>query len=365
VITSLEVARFKCFEGLRLRFGAMTLLTGYNGGGKSTAVQPLLLLSQVLRHSDAPKRIPLNGSTVKLGTVGDVVSPGSSRADISFRVECPDGILDWQLSARAGERSLSVQRSRADVGDEGEAAVITSLKSLVYVSAVRAAPSEIHPIPDGDDEWRGNVGYDGRFAAYWLDRFGDDVVSARAKGALLNPLISIRRLLNDLLGELFPGAEANVQQVFGASAIGLQFRLSETGDWKRPINVGYGLSYALPILVALLTAERGQTLVVDSPEAHLHPAAQSRMGEILSRFAANGLQIVVETHSDHLLNGARLAVRARVLAPEDIQLHFFSGTTSNGHGVISPSVDRLGRVSEWPDGFFDQIDKDVSRLVDL
>ena len=104
--------------------------------------------------------------------------------------------------------------------------------------------------------------------------------------------------------------------------------------------------------------------MIDSPEAHLHPSAQSQMGRLLARFAAAGVQILVETHSDHLLNGARLAVKERVLPHTALQIHFFTGATKEGHGVVSPTLDSNGRIDEWPDGFFDQSEKDLSRLTD-
>jgi predicted ATPase len=139
--------------------------------------------------------------------------------------------------------------------------------------------------------------------------------------------------------------------------------LSDVGEWRRPANVGFGLSYVFPILVALLVAQEEQIVVIDSPEAHLHPSAQSQMGQLLAHFAAAGVQILVETHSDHLLNGVRLAVKDKVLGHEGAQIHFFTGATEESHGVISPSLDADGSVSEWPAGFFDQADKDLSRLT--
>ena len=145
--------------------------------------------------------------------------------------------------------------------------------------------------------------------------------------------------------------------------LALQFRLSETGEWRRPANVGYGLTYAFPILVALLAAEPGDIVVIDSPEAHLHPQAQSRMGWMLAAFAAAGLQLIVETHSDHVLNGIRLAVREQLLLSSKLSLLFFAGSSLNGHGVTSPRIDGEGRIYEWPDGFFDQSDKDVAQLA--
>jgi predicted ATPase len=104
---------------------------------------------------------------------------------------------------------------------------------------------------------------------------------------------------------------------------------------------------------------------VDSPEAHLHPSAQSEMGRILAHFAGAGVQIIVETHSDHLLNGTRLAIKEGRLPNSSLQVHFFTRATPSGHGVISPPVDPEGRIYEWPAGFFDQSEKDLSLLTGL
>ena len=154
-----------------------------------------------------------------------------------------------------------------------------------------------------------------------------------------------------------------MQLVPQVSLLNLQFRLSEIGAWRRPVNIGYGLTYAFPILVAVLAAEQGHLVIIDSPEAHLHPYAQSQMGRLLAHFAAAGVQILVETHSDHMLNGVRLAVKDRALSISSVRLHFFTRASHDSHGVISPEIGPDGRISEWPDGFFDQAEKDLSILA--
>jgi len=131
----------------------------------------------------------------------------------------------------------------------------------------------------------------------------------------------------------------------------------------RAANVGFGLTYVLPILTAILSSAPGALLLIENPEAHLHPKGQSRMGELLARAASCGIQIIVETHSDHILNGIRLAVRNRKLASSDVQIHFFQ--RGEHDGVIDVStlrVDRNGSIDEWPDGFFDQSERDLMAL---
>jgi predicted ATPase len=87
------------------------------------------------------------------------------------------------------------------------------------------------------------------------------------------------------------------------------------------------------------------------------------MGRMLARFAASGIQLLVETHSDHVLNGVRLSVRDRLLEPKDVAVHFFSGVTQAGNGVNSMHLDERGSVDFWPAGFFDQSETDLTRLA--
>jgi predicted ATPase len=118
--------------------------------------------------------------------------------------------------------------------------------------------------------------------------------------------------------------------------------------------------------VAILASEPESLILLENPEAHLHPKGQAKMGELLALAASCGIQIVVETHSDHILNGIRLAVHAGKLDPNDVQLHYFQRQETRGESkteVISPRMDRNGRIDNWPDGFFDEWDKSLEALL--
>ena len=355
LLDSVEMEGFKCFDGLNLPLGQLTLATGYNGGGKSTALQPLLLIAQALRVG-AKDILPLNGPLVRLGTAGDVARLGSDRPMV-LRAAGRSGEIRFQPILQASERLLPL--AAAPVGLENRE-FATALATLSYLGAVRMGAEDAFPIPERIDV--PDVGHDGRFAPYWYDRLVDEDV-APSKHFPGISAATFRKQLDAWLGQLFPGAEANVQNVAALSQMNLQFRLTEFGSWRRPSNIGYGLTYAFPILVALLAAPEGQVVVIDSPESHLHPSAQSEMGRIIAAFAKAGVQIVVETHSDHLLNGVRLAVRDGALPAEDVRIHFFKGPNENDHGVSTPTIGAGGEIYEWPEGFFDQSEKDLSRLA--
>jgi predicted ATPase len=111
ILTSIQIADFKCFKDLRVPFSSLTVLSGYNGAGKSTALQPILLLAQAARRRTwisgaATGELPLNGDIVRLGSAGDVIS--AQARDATSRIELFGNETSIALSAtgRAGARSL-------------------------------------------------------------------------------------------------------------------------------------------------------------------------------------------------------------------------------------------------------------------
>jgi len=372
MISTLDIENFKCFSALRFRVSALTLLTGYNAGGKSSAVQPLLLLAQSTRHNPLRQSIILNGPHIRLGTVGDVLPTNKALSNLVFKISEKDIEFTWRAIAKAGERKFEVTESispelelleiiSGNLVAETKTKLLATLTTLSYLSAIRQGPSDAYPTPESSEDSAVDVGIDGRYAPYWYDQFVDEEVGEHRRHPN-EPASSFRKQADAWLSTLFPGAKVNVQHNAQMALYALQFRNSDFGDWRRPSNVGYGFSYAFPIIVALLAAAEEQVIVIDSPEAHLHPYAQSQMGRIISHFAAAGVQIIVETHSDHFLNGVRLAVKDNKLAPSDLQVHFFTGATDSGHGVLSLNIDKDGRIADWPEGFFDQSERDIARL---
>src|SRR4029078_5782856 len=86
----------------------------------------------------------------------------------------------------------------------------------------------------------------------------------------------------------------------------------------RPTNVGFGLSYSLPMITVLLSAIPSSIVLLENPEAHCHPRGQSQLARLIA-MASKRLQVIVETHSDHLMNGLRVAVRDELVSPDDTQ----------------------------------------------
>ena len=169
------------------------------------------------------------------------------------------------------------------------------------------------------------------------------------------------------MNEISPGTR--LEFVYDRQIDTGSLRVGQKGDLtisQRPTNVGFGLSYTLPVVASLLGAEKGDLLLIENPEAHLHPIGQTKMGELLARAAQSGVQVVVETHSDHLIDGARIAVRDKVLSPENgIVLFCSKSAITHLSRVEEVSFLDNGELDNWPEGFCDQSLKNLSKLAEF
>lgn len=130
-------------------------------------------------------------------------------------------------------------------------------------------------------------------------------------------------------------------------------------------NTGFGYTYALPIVIDGLIAKKGSLLIVENPEAHLHPKAQSNMGYFLGKMGAAGLKIVIETHSEHVVNGVRRAALSNLgLNPEDVNIYFFQSAKEECN-YLPITIDSDGNLSDFPVDFFDQVRQDMLEIIRL
>jgi predicted ATPase len=376
MITALSLQNFKCFSALDLELAPLTLFTGFNAGGKSTTIQTLLLLEQTLRGPLSYPCLMLNGPILNLGSPVDVLNQSSDLQLLTIQVAASEQSLTWQFAvsrerlltvshlviedgvrhSRSGEELIGIRPQ----GGEGDR-VIDAIQSIVYLGAARQVDTEVYPSAFGAGLSRGDIGPIGQYASWWLHEMGDEPLPlARRHPASLGREV-VRQQVNAWLSDLFPGAEANSRPIDRTNLVRLELRSGLASDWVRPANIGFGISYAFPIIVAGLCAGEEQTVILDSPEAHLHPRAQSRVGRFLAQMAGAGGQMLIETHSDHVLNGVRIAVRDGLVKPEDTVIYFFTGTKEAQ--VIRLFVDKNGAISDLPGGFFDQAEHDLSDLA--
>jgi predicted ATPase len=361
MLNKILIENFKCFKKQLIPLAPLTLFTGFNAAGKSSAIQTLLIGRQLQTNPDGGVAAPLNGDCIKLGTVGDVRCHFSTEKEItiSYSSELSDLSLKMDASVR-DSNSLPFKASE----DENSQEIYNTLQNIIYLSATRNGTLDVYPTPDESFPIFANVGECGQFAPWWFAQFSDEEINEK-KLIQKEPANTLRRQFNAWASELFPNVEANAEGIERTPLVKLELRTSKQQQWKRPANIGYGLTYAFPIIVAGLLAKEGQILVVDSPEAHLHPLGQSRIGYFLGAMAAAGVQVIIETHSDHVLNGIRLAVAQKVINNKEVAIHFFKPNSSEvetSPSITSPQIDSTGALDIWPTGFFDQTDKDLALL---
>ena len=105
---------------------------------------------------------------------------------------------------------------------------------------------------------------------------------------------------------------------------------------------------------------------MENPEAHLHPSAQSKIGRFLAKVANSGVNVIIETHSDHIINGVQIAVAEKEIKNTNVTVNFFSQFEDKTQpDVNSISIKEKGELTEWPKGFFDQSQIDYSHLIRL
>ena len=378
MLQQIDLQFFKCFALLKLPVGPLTLLSGANASGKSSLMQALVLLHQTIRDHEWSTRLMLNGTSIRLGTASAVID------DVFGRRTCAIALLDghiayeWDFAGDRDEMSMAVDRVRANGCSEehpdelrdllpvafddrrGTASLTNRLRRLTYLSAERLGPREHYALED--PQLTPVVGPAGEHATSVLYSGGDLTVL----DSLVVPDAPPTRLrqVGARMKQFFPGCALTLEKVPLASAVTLGFRTASATDFHTPVHTGFGLTQVFPIVVAALSVGREDLLLIENPEVHLHPAGQARMGEFLAEVAAAGVQVMLETHSDHVLNGVRRAVRRGALAPDDVALHFFrprhDAERDGVAQVQSPHLDGEGNVDDWPDGFFDQFDKDMS-----
>jgi len=375
MLEQLELRYFKCFEKLDLPLAPLTLLSGSNASGKSSVLQALALLHQTIREHEWSIRLMLNGGAVRLGTVLDVVDKVHGRRHLEVGLVEGASTLRWTFHGDRGEMSMATERVQVNGVDFGDPSTLrhllppdrydsasifaTRLRDLTYVTAERLGPREIYPLEDR--QTARVVGPRGEHTLSVLSRVRYDPIRDSLIVADVPP--TGLKQIEARMGEFFPGCRLDVQLVSQANAATLGIRTSDDTGFHRPVHVGFGLTQVLPIVVAAISAKEQDILLIENPEVHLHPAGQARMGTFLAEVAASGTQVIVETHSDHVLNGIRRAVKARILPSEQALLHFFRPRGGKLDQVASPVLDSAGNIDMWPGGFFDQFDKDMNHFA--
>lgn len=374
MIKQLNIENFKSFDQkTTFDLTRVNLFVGYNGRGKSSVIQSYLLLCQSLGRYGELDTLEVNGDYVELGLFEDLVSANcDANNPVSFLIttdqkEGHEVQLAYKENTEA-ERLGQVCVSRVDGVDY----FFNTVKNLDTEQTSNIAPSA-NPFPNAAKDIFRNCNYvaaDRKGPVLYeekCDIHSNNPVGKNGENVLNN--IAKHKKLKDKInfwidyimdgGNLF--LEGNDRD---SSVLSLNIGMpnSKRKNGFKAINCGFGYSYVLSIVVNALTMKKG-TLVIENPEAHLHPQAQLRLTEMLSKELSDEVQLFIETHSEHIVNGFRIyALRPDVpMKTDDLSIYFFDEDYSIKH----LNVERNGRIKNWPKGFFDQFEWEMTEIIRL
>ncbi|MCI5136845.1 MAG: DUF3696 domain-containing protein [Candidatus Electrothrix sp. AR1] len=389
MISKITAENYKCFSMNSFSLSPLTVLTGENAGGKSSLLQILALTQQSWLEQPLDRGLLVNGAELKLGKCIDILNKQLDSEIIAFEIETDGIFLRLEFSTGDGESSVAPLHSGTKIktapewkerelpeflpglGNRFNDAALQEIPAflelrdkiydLQYITADRIGPRETHDI-NYSGVYR-NVGLRGERAVWFLNKYRKKIVPAVRCHKGEPPVLD--KQVEAWMAEIFSGFQFAVTPIPGTDLATLGLATEGNPEITRPQNTGFGLSYTLPIFVACLAAPENGLVLIENPEAHLHPAAQSKFAAFLAKIVSSGVQIILETHSDHIINGVRKAVRSEIINNNHALIYFFRQVESAKQAKITCiEIDKKGNLTDWPRGFFDQLDDDFEVLTD-
>jgi hypothetical protein len=386
-ITKLAVEGFKSIaKRQEIEIAPLTILAGANSSGKSSIMQPLLMLKQTLEATYDPGPLKIDGPNVKFTSSDEFLVRGSE-APRRLSLEIETRQFGFRVIFEKG-RAQSIEVAEESLVLNGD--VLTLLPDMPSQD-VRGVVGKAFPFggsaPDFEYSVTGN--------RFFLEAKtpGPSFAFLGGVGPIIQEVIHVPGLRGNAArtypmagsGPAFPGTfehyvastilawqkdnscrnddlTADLQSINLARdvfahrvndvAIEIYVQLVE-GRSDNIADVGVGVSQVLPVLVALRAAEPGRLVYLEEPEINLHPRAQTRLADILAGAAKRGVRVVAETHSSLLLRAVQTLVAKGDLDPDLVRLHWFTRDAAGVSQVSSTKLDANGAFGDWPEDFDD------------
>lgn len=368
MITNLTLRNFKSYQNTSVRLRPLNILAGVNGMGKSSLIQSLLLLRQ--SHQKG------NFRNTGLSLRGPLVDIGMGRDALHRKADEREGLgFDLKFSSNHEHTYAFEYDARSDIlptrvmsFSEDDAVNISLYNyNFQYLNVEHIGPKVAYDMSDHVVRKERQLGIKGEFTPHYLAEYEKEEIQFQN---LIHKSENARTLIHQVnahMGEISPGSKivstADHSLAMVRMAYSYEDELSYMDDFK-PTNVGFGMSYSLPVIVSLLTASPEKLLIIENPESHLHPRGQSFLGHLIAKAAQNDMQIIAETHSDHILNGVRVAVKEGFIDSDRINILYFHRERGKSESLISTiRVDRQGELSDYPEGFLDEWNVQLMKLL--
>ena len=368
MIKNISIKNFKALKDIKLQFSALNILTGLNGSGKSSLIQTLLLLRQSFEKKDYNGFLLQGGGLINLGSGKDVFYQYADRDEyIEFALEDDlAGYFIWKFSYESGSDILSFILP-VNFQTATELGLFTN--KFQYLNAEHISPTDTYSRSEYNIKNR-DIGAKGEYVAHYLAEYGiSECIENMNLSHKAARSASLIHQADAWIGEISPGVKLIAEDIKSVGQVRLAFKF-ETKDGytneMKPVNTGFGISYVLPVVVAILKARKGDIVIIENPESHLHPKGQSVLGRMVALAAQDGVQFIVETHSDHVINGVRVAVKKNSLPPSKVKIFYFDRVLEEREQytkVEEISLDENGELSNYPKGFLDEWSEQLMQLI--
>lgn len=346
MINSIKINALKCINEIEINCSNFNLIVGTNSSGKSTALQAILLLAQNISEKSG-----LNGSLVSLGDFREVRNFNIPLSQICIEIKGVDSVR------------LIIDENRTNIitdKDKEKLKYELDVKSgkIHYLSCQRIGHQDIYFKNLSNQD---TIGYDGKYAMYYLMKHAkDNLEECLIKNTDQETLdYQVNYWLKYIVN-----ATVSTEDVFGTDILKAFYTIVD-GKLSRPKNVGSGIGYIVSVIVMCLSAKKGDILIIENPEIHLHPLSQSRVCEFLYFVSKSGRQLFVETHSDHIFNGIRAGIATNKINEKEISVNFFSLDKNNCTNNMKVQFGKRGKIINPGKDLFDQFDVDLNKMLGL
>lgn len=347
---NLKLRNYKCFSECEWNLEKLTLFSGINSGGKSSVIQGLLLCAEANEMGKREGVIDLlNGKyNSNLYSFNEILYSEADEDEFNIIVKDRDntefGVI---YSGVEDDNSVHFEINEAMGGG-------FLSQNLFYLPSDR----RISQYQRKGNSERIELGRENEYLAYILDRGRNRKIAADIERNLNHNDTQLFDLqVNEWLDFILPGSRVTALPLGNNGLMTLGFGM----DGKlHGTNVGFGVQFVLPILIAGLVAQKNDVFIVENPELHLHPQAQSKLARFLGVVANSGVQVIIETHSDHIINGIRTSIVDQKigLSHTDVAIYYFDLQCRSIH----IKIDAYAEIDTWPEGFMEQTEKDLFEL---
>ena len=375
MINKVRVKALKSIKDLTVSCADLNLIVGTNSAGKSTFLQALLLDAQ--NHVNGEGR--LNGELVSMGEYREVRNYSMPNSNIEIEIwqngdPRPTKMEFWEDSE--GKCKVNVSAGEQSVRDiildgelyEEENHLFYNV-DLKYLSCHRVGPRDIYAKNFNKEDV---MGIDGEYAfSYLLNHMEDSLDEYLVKEGTVNTLYSqVNYWLDYIIGTRLAIGDIKKTNYLQVKYNNNPANVNSESLYSRPINVGSGVSYLITILIECLSSAKKDIILIENPEIHLHPKAQSRLCEFLYFISCANRQLFIETHSDHIFNGVRVGISTGSMDRDKIAIDFFVLDEMYNTQCNKIEIGDFGKIIGTNkklnvNDLFDQFDLDLDKMLGL